>query len=287
MNIPISRNIAAASVIDATRLVVPAYRLTSRRNRRKMERAATHEQRDVYMRRWSRRALAALDIKLERQGMDNIRSAQPHLVLPLHESLMDVPLLIDNLPLPLTFVARAELDDEKPISGLLNASRQIVITPEATGSLRTVIRETALLKAQGRSVVLFPQGSVLGIETAFQRGACVVAEQLEMPVLPVVIAGSHRVWERPFSPLVRRRQPVYLEVLPPRYLSGIDEYRALQVEMKAVALGNPWAQPRRYVPTRDGYWDGHRFDIDDEFPAVAAAIKSRRASMGTAIAPSP
>ena len=276
MRIPVARNIHAESVPDAVRLVIPAHRLASRRNRRKLERAETHERRDDLLRRWSRMVLTAVDARVGVRGLSNIRPGQPYLVLPLHEGLVDVPLLIDKLPLPMTFVARAELDEEEPISGLLSASRQIMITPEATGALRTVVRAAALLQPQGRSVVIFPQGSVLGIETAFQPGACFVAEKLEMPVLPVVIAGSHRVWERPFSPLVRRHQPVYMEVLPPRHIAGKDEYRALERKMKSIALDNSLAGPRHYVPARDGDWAGYRFDIDDDF----AELRPRQGESG-------
>jgi len=271
MRIPVARNIHAESIPDAVRLVIPAYRLASGSNRRRLERAATHQQRDALLRRWSRMVLAAVDARVDVRGLSNIRPGQSYLVLPLHESLVDVPLLLDTLPIPMTFVARSELDEEEPIAGLLSASRQIMITPESTGALRTVVRATALLQPQGRSVVIFPQGSVLGIETAFQSGAGFVAEKLEMPVLPVVVAGTHRVWERPFSPLVRRHQPVYMEVLPPRRISDKDEYRALEREMKSIALDNSTAGPRHYVPERDGDWAGYKFDIDDDFAELLTA----------------
>jgi 1-acyl-sn-glycerol-3-phosphate acyltransferase len=95
---------------------------------------------------------------------------------------------------------------------------------------------------------MFPQGSVLGIETAFQQGACAVAEKLGVTVLPVVIAGSHRVWEHPFSPVIRRSMPVYMEVLAPRRIDDSAGFRTLEREMKRVALDNTWAPARRYVP---------------------------------------
>jgi 1-acyl-sn-glycerol-3-phosphate acyltransferase len=287
MRIPVARNVHAASFTDAVQLALPAWRLASSRNRAKLGRAESPERRDALLRRWSRMVLAAVDARVELHGLSNMRAGQSYLVLPLHESLVDVPLLIDSLPLPMTFVARAELDEEKPIAGLLNASHQVIITPEATGSLRTVVRAAALLRLQGRSVVIFPQGSVLGIEAAFQPGACFVAEKLEMPVLPVVIAGSHRIWERPFSSLVRRHQPVYMEVLPPRHIARPAEYRALEREMKAVAFDNVRAAPRRYVPARDGIWDGYKFDIDDDFPVVATAIERDQAATGPLVTASP
>jgi hypothetical protein len=46
--------------------------------------------------------------------------------------------------------------------------------------------------------------------------------------------------------------------------------------MKRRAIENTWAPPRRYVPTRDGYWDGYRFDIDPDFVDLAAQVARHR-----------
>lgn len=288
MRFPLAPNVATDSIGDALRLALPTRRILARRRIRKLAAADSHSARDRLLRTWSDEVVRALDIRVESRGREHVDASRPHLVVALHESLVDVPLLLSSLPLPMTFVARTELADEPPSAGLLAASRQILISPEASSSLRTVIRETALLAAQGRSVVMFPQGSVLGIETAFQPGTAAIAQKLDLPVLPVVIAGSHRVWEHPFSPLVRRGVRVYLEVLPPRHIEP-DDWGGLEAAMKQRALANEWAEPRHFVPERDGYWPGYRFDIDPSYPELADAVAQwrRRASTGTAVRPSP
>ena len=49
-----------------------------------------------------------------------------------------------------------------------------------------------------------------------------------------------------------------------------------QRRLKTLALGGGMAPPRRFVPARDGYWDGYAFRIDPAFPALAAEIAARR-----------
>jgi len=225
--------------------------------------------------RWARAVIRTLDVKLQISGSDLIEAGRPYLVLPLHDGLVDIAVLL-SLSLPMTFVTRADLADEEPFDRLLQASDQILINPEAPSALRTVMRETAQRNAQGRSVVMFPQGSVLGIETAFQKGAFDVARTLELEVLPVVIAGTHKVWDHPFSPLISLSQPVFVQVLAPRRVKAFEEYRTLEREMKTLALNNTWARARRYVPERDGYWDGYRFDIDPDYPDVADGVARHR-----------
>jgi 1-acyl-sn-glycerol-3-phosphate acyltransferase len=36
------------------------------------------------------------------------------------------------------------------------------------------------------------------------------------------------------------------------------------------------APPRRFVPARDGYWDGYAYEIDPDFSALAAEVAARR-----------
>jgi len=77
------------------------------------------------------------------------------------------------------------------------------------------VRNAASAVARGESIAVFPQGSVLGIEIGFRPGAVRLARALGVPILPVVISGTHRVWEHPFTPRLRFGQRVSLTILDP------------------------------------------------------------------------
>lgn len=276
MNYRIAANVVASSLGDAVRIAVPTWRALSRRRIRKLATADTHDARDQLMRKWSNEVLRALRVDVAATGLEEVGPG-PYLVAALHEGFVDVPVLLAHLDLPLTFVARAELADEKPISGFLEASHQILIRPEEAAGMRDLLRGAALANAQGRSVVVFPQGSLLGIEIGFQQGAWVAATQLGIPVLPVAIWGTHAVWDHPFSPLVALGKAVRLHVLPARRIEDEEQFRRLEREMKQVALAAGPVAPRRYQPQRDGFWDGYRFDIDPAFERLAAEVAHHRA----------
>lgn len=278
MNFSIARNITASSTRDAFRLFLPTRRLVSQRRVRALEAARSHDERDHSLRRWSREALDALEMTIDVEGLENVGSG-PYIVVSLHEGLMDVPVLIDALALPLTFVARAALDADLPTPGLLAASGQILINPEAPSSLRAMLRGAAQVTAQGRSVATFPQGSVLGIEAAFQPGPFAVSRHLDLPVLPVAIWGTAPAWEHPFAPRVRRGVRASVRVLEPRQVPSEAEYRRVERELKATALSDSSVTPRRFVPERDGFWDGFNFEIDPDFPTVAAEVAKHRGSL--------
>ena len=232
-------------------------------------------------RRWARAVVRAGRITLDVDGVTAIDRTRQYIVMPLHESFVDIPVLL-HLPLPLRFTVRDELLTLPRIGAYLAATNQIAV-PEVPdrSDLRTIAAGVEASVAAGESVVVFPQGSILGIETAFASGARWLARMTGLPVLPVVITGTHQVWEYPFSQTVRYDQSVTLHVLdpvPPEHLSR-PTMRQLEREMKAVALAA--ANPvRRFVPARDGWWDGYRFAIDPDFAKLHAAFAARRSVRG-------
>ncbi len=233
-------------------------------------------------RAWARVVRRALRLTIVADGVERVDPARRYLVMPLHESFVDIPVLL-HLPLPLRFVVRDELLGFPSMGGYLEASEQIPIPEDPhLGDLRTLADRVGGVMADGESVVVFPQGSVLGIESAFQAGIGWLARSLGAPILPVVITGTHRVWGYPFDTTVHYDRTVGMDVLEavePHEVSRAG-IRTLERTMKRRALASPYP-PRRYVPDRDGWWDGYRFAIDPDFPELAAAIADRRSAPGT------
>ncbi|GIV96962.1 MAG: hypothetical protein KatS3mg057_1619 [Herpetosiphonaceae bacterium] len=233
-------------------------------------------------RSWARAVRRYLRLRLDLEGLEHIESGRSYVVVSLHEGFADILALL-HLPLDLRFVARDELFGWRFLGPYLRDTGQIEICPErGLWSFRRLLRETSRMLAEDESLVIFPQGSILGIETAFLSGAFVLARALRRPILPVALTGSHRVWEYPYTPLLRYGQRISLRVLPPipvELVTSCDpqELRdTVQQQLKAEALSGTMAPPRRFVPTRDGYWDGYAYAIDPAFPELAADIERHR-----------
>ncbi len=232
---------------------------------------------------WARRVARVLGLRIDWQGLDQIDPDETCVVTPLHEGFADVlPLL--QLPLPLRFVVRDELTEWPLLGAYLQNTGQITIRPESgVSAYRRLIREAEDVFERGESLVIFPQGSILGIETDFLPGAFAVAHALHRPILPIALTGSHRVWEHPFGSRLCRDQRMSLRVLPPVpaeevRASGVDGARRESCRrLKSAALDGVMAPPRRFKPGRDGYWDGYAYEIDPAFPVVAVDIATRRA----------
>jgi 1-acyl-sn-glycerol-3-phosphate acyltransferase len=234
---------------------------------------------------WSARILRHLGVDLRIEHEAALPDA-PHIVVALHEGMLD-PLCLLQLGQPMRFVARREIFDLPGIGRAIAALDHVAIDPERGASAYRQLRcQAKATLARGEHLVVFAQGTILGIEAAFRRGAFELAASLGCGVLPVAIAGTHRVWEHPFSPTSRYAQPVWMRVMAPvaapsRAPEAIENLRlTLQATMKRVALEQVHAPVRRYVPERDGYWDGFAFEIDPRFAELQADVATHRARYG-------
>ncbi len=227
---------------------------------------------------WAGVMLRALGVRITVSGLDRVDPGREYVIVPLHEGLVD-PLVVTRIPLDLSFAVRDELFGWRFLGPYLSSSGQTSIsTRSGPDGFRALLSGARSAFERGESFVTFPQGSILGIEAAFYPGPFRVAEKLGRPLLPVVISGTHRVWEYPYRPIVRRRQHVRLEILDPIPATrSVEQARNVEREMKRIALARaPF--PRRYEPDRDGWWDGHPFRIDDDFAELAERVRSHRSA---------
>ncbi len=228
---------------------------------------------------WSRMTVRFLDMRVDVEGAQHVDPGQTYVVAPLHEGFAD-PLLLTRLSLRLRYLVRDELFDWAHLGRFLRTSGQIeVATASETREIRQVLGDCRDAVDRGESLVVFPQGSILGVEVAFTRGAFVLADRLSCPLLPIVITGTHRVWEHPYSPTLRYGQRVSMRVLPPVPAGkALISMREVESQMKSIAMANIDVPVRHFDPERDGYWDGYTYEIDPRFPEVAALVKSHRAN---------
>ncbi len=233
---------------------------------------------------WARSVLRALRVRLDLDGIEHVDPRATYVVAALHEGFPDALALL-QLPLRMRFAVRDELYEWRVLGPYLRDTGHIRVSPEkGRRSYRRLLREARAVVAAGESVAIFPQGTILGIETDFLGGAFALARALDCPILPVAISGTHRVWEHPYTPRLRFGEHVSLRVLPPIRIehagrAHLDSIRiAVRRQLKAAAFEGSMAAPRHFVPARDGYWDGYAYQIDPDFPELAAEIECHRRS---------
>ena len=138
----------------------------------------------------------------------------PYMVVSNHQSMADIP-LISHVPWEMKWVGKKELFRLPIIGWMMKMAHDIPVDrSDRRSGARMMLRVVKTLE-QRCSVIMFPEGtrSMDGRVGRFNDGAFHLAVKAGVPVLPVVVEGSHgclpkKTWM--FGPVNIR-----LEVLPP------------------------------------------------------------------------
>ncbi|MBV8193558.1 MAG: 1-acyl-sn-glycerol-3-phosphate acyltransferase [Alphaproteobacteria bacterium] len=109
-----------------------------------------------------------------------------------------------------------------PIVGwaMARAGNIAVDRGEGPSALRGLVRQSQAVVADGRSIVIFPEGTrvAIGMERPYHVGIAALYRQLGIPVVPVAL-NSGLFWGR--RQFIKRPGLIDVEVLPP-ILPGLD-----------------------------------------------------------------
>jgi 1-acyl-sn-glycerol-3-phosphate acyltransferase len=163
---------------------------------------------------FARMVLWGMDVRLEVAGLENLERGVRYVVVPNHQSHLDVPALIRAFrDHPLRFVAKQELGRIPIFGRALKRSGTVFVTRSDTKRdlERMHAARAELLKHV--SVLFFAEGtrSRDGRLQPFKKGAAVFGVQTGLPIVPVGIAGSYEILPRGMR-LLKRGGTVALSV---------------------------------------------------------------------------
>ena len=144
--------------------------------------------------------LAKLLFRLKIQGTENLPRQGPFLICPNHLSFLDTFLVVAALPQPvarrLFFLAYSDYF-EGPILSFLGKLIKVVPV-DADRHLRQALRRAAEGLSQQLVLCVFPEGerSIDGRLKRFRKGPAILAQEMQVPVVPVAIVGTYEAWPR-------------------------------------------------------------------------------------------
>jgi len=147
-----------------------------------------------HARLWARLALALNGVTVTLAGAEHLPDG-PVIFMSNHQSNFDILALLAAMPRQIHWIAKKELF-EIPIFG--PSMRRGGYIPLNRGDGRKALQsmdEAAATINQGKSVVLFPEGTRTpdGNLLPFKRGGFILARKAAVPVVPVTINGSGRI----------------------------------------------------------------------------------------------
>lgn len=147
-----------------------------------------------HARLWGRLGLALNCVRVSITGVEHLPDG-PVIFMSNHQSNFDILSLLAALPRQIHWIAKKELF-EIPVFG--PSMRRGGYIPLDRGDGRKALQsmdEAAATIHQGKSVVLFPEGTRTpdGNLLPFKRGGFILARKADVPVIPVTINGSGRI----------------------------------------------------------------------------------------------
>ncbi len=152
---------------------------------------------------WPPFVLPLLQVKLEIENGDRIDPNESYLIMANHNSFVDIPVLFKTMPFYTYFIAKKELKKIPLLGWYIKAYGMIFIDRSNRVNAQKSIEEAAILIANGKHVIIFPEGtkSKDGKIAKFKKGGFHLADQAQVPILPIKIEGARNVWpnKKPFQ----------------------------------------------------------------------------------------
>jgi len=177
-------------------------------------------------------------------GLDHLTGLpRPVIFVANHASHLDAPLLLTSVPerfrRRMAVAGAADYFFDRRVKAVISALALGAVPIDRTSVSRRSLHHLADLLADDWNLIIFPEGGRTpdGWGREFEAGAAYLATKASVPVVPVHLEGSRRVWRkggrlRPASTAV-----TFGRALRPRAEGRLADARALAAEMeRAVAV---------------------------------------------------
>ena len=177
-----------------------------------------------------------LGLRFYSKGVENIPREGGAILAMNHIGYLDFA-LIGTCALPVKryvrFMAKRELFDNKIVGPLLRGMHHISVD-RSSGSASFVAALRAL--KSGEIVGIFPEGTIsVSFELKeFKSGAVRLAIGADVPIVPVAVWGSQRIWTKKVKrDLSRKKVPIFVAFGKPLYFSRDSSVEEGEKELRA------------------------------------------------------
>lgn len=177
-------------------------------------------------RAWARMLLRIARVRVRVTGLEHLVRDGPSVMVCNHLSYMDVPVLFASLPLQFGILAKQGLFRIPFLGGHLRRARHLPVDQSNVRASMRSLQQAAAVVASGLPLFIFPEAgrSFSGEMQEFVPGAFYIAIQAQVPVVPMVLAGTFEI----LPPATAHLRPgiVELRILPPIPTTGLTRHDA-------------------------------------------------------------
>ena len=147
---------------------------------------------------WSKVVLRVLLLPIHVEGREHLQPRQSYVFVANHQGPVDIFLIYGYLGRNFKWMMKKALRKMPLVGVACEKARHIFVDKSGPKAIKETIDKARATLQNGTSLVVFPEGSrtFTGHMGLFRKGAFQLADELQLPVVPVTIDGSFDVLTR-------------------------------------------------------------------------------------------
>lgn len=147
---------------------------------------------------WSRLTIYSLLLPIRVEGRENLKPNQSYVFVANHQGAFDIFIIYGFLGRNFKWLMKQSLRKIPFVGTACYYARHIFVDKSGPSKIKETYERARNILKGGMSVVVFPEGSrtKTGRMGRFQRGAFMLADELQLPVVPLTINGAFHVLPR-------------------------------------------------------------------------------------------
>lgn len=147
---------------------------------------------------WGKIILKAFLLPIKVEGRENLEKNQSYVFVSNHQGIFDIFIIYGHLGRNFKWMMKFQLRKIPFLGYACEKSHQIFVDKRGPKKIKKTYDTARDILQEGYSVTVFPEGarSFTGHMGKFKRGAFALADELQLPVVPLTINGSFDVLPR-------------------------------------------------------------------------------------------
>lgn len=204
---------------------------------------------------WAQFIIRILLLPVKVEGRENLVKGQSYVFVANHQGAFDIFLIYGFLSRNFKWMMKRQLRQMPFVGKACESAHHIFVDKRGASKIRETYDRARQTLQGGMSLVVFPEGarSFTGHLGVFKRGAFMLADDIELPVVPLTINGSFDIMPRTrdmkwvvWHPL---RLTIHKPILPVG--KGTDNIKYLEQESYKVVMGGLEEKYQGFVENPD------------------------------------
>ena len=147
---------------------------------------------------WAKIILKTFLIPVKVEGRENLEKGQSYVFVSNHQGAFDIFLIYGYLGRNFKWMMKQQLRKIPFVGYACEKSHQIFVDKRGPKKIQKTYETAREILQEGYSVTVFPEGarSFTGHMGRFKKGAFALADELQLPVVPLTINGSFDILPR-------------------------------------------------------------------------------------------